>query len=489
MSQFTYFSISDGMFEPFHHRFISPRDHLLDLRREFERSLLWNLLFNPTPLLIPDIFLFISYGLHQHLRAAHRDPLLRTAFACGRVKVAPRDPRCGAFRDLLKRVRGTEKGRREIKGILPVTDADEIAKCLDSPGNAYQTGPDLTADISASFGARLADLLGESSTFAQELANLPADTNACQVISDFQQTADLRMFCLEKAPSLNPEETGVRRGDILTTIGAKCGIIDLETEEIDGSVDLLQRLSLAGKTLEQQRLVWKLCEWVCRIYQDNQAAGLDSHLSCPGLDDCTHVLLRGHEAAGSRTESIAAGESVRITARIPSLQALLKVPSRSLLDTCSGEGKAYWDSVGLWNKAEPDDKAKRADNAQKALTAYGKALTRVARKSEWPHRIVEVYLEVKKRPGVLGLSTAVCSAGFVATQFVTEDQLETVKGIWDQTKTIAAAAGTVVGTAIAWHCLKPRHNDGVPLDIFERASTQYPEVVVRTDLTTTGRGG
>lgn len=333
----------------------------------FERELLRQILFQPDPLVLTDIFCFFPVTA-EHVLQPKRS-LLSRALQAGHVRVARRDPTTETFMDLLESL-GPAVG-------VDLERAREVAHRLDAArkaGDGFRWVDWPAWLVSGAFRDRL------SQTFALETEQVESMAGGDPGIRHelrhlWEETRDLRALVLDEAPKRSDED-GVRRADVLSVLADHFGV---------GAVSSIDELDARVPEGRRRRGMVALWKWVVEVYQVNQAAAFGcaptfstfDHRSLPVLGAVAWADHLGEEPP----------ERLRLDLRLPSGRSLGRLSSQAVWECRVDVGERFFAAVGEWAE-EPD--ARREARVREAAKAYGEALVEVTR----PKTVQDVVAEV-----------------------------------------------------------------------------------------------
>ncbi|MFC4532872.1 hypothetical protein [Sphaerisporangium dianthi] len=378
-----YFSPSDGGIE----HVIRP-DHFRD-------SLVFHLLFEPSPLIVTDVFFFNCRYLIEHLEGS-RYPLFLRALKAGLVIPAFRSQGTETFAQSLDDI-----GLHGIFGIERdqfQQSPQDLAERLDGAFTASETNLIVWPDnMGASFGELARRVLAEQ-------AELRTDDERLAIM--WRRIEPFRVGCLEEAERLTSarEGTGVRRAEIFNAVGKKLGLLSGDTG-FSKPRDLLDAVKRTDhlRPLPVYDEIELLVDTVNLCYQQSQADQFGCGHNIPGVLARNAVPL--HPELGRRTAGLTP-VTFQVEVQLPSLATLSLADSAELFAIRNGDpAQQYFDMRAAWAVNPSPD---RADNLRKAIFDYAAALREAAR---GPRRSTMIgAMTTMARPGVELLGSAVGAA-------------------------------------------------------------------------------
>ncbi|MCD0453095.1 hypothetical protein LO762_28505 [Actinocorallia sp. API 0066] len=300
---------------------------------DFDNSLIYNLLFEERPLVLPDIFFFNSRFLISHMRDAKaRYPLFATALRSGLIVPAFRSRRTPTFVEVLAefdrtRVLGIEHGRYDVRAMAEQYDRDFRRSPLGEP----KWWPE---DMGSEFERTVFATLTGSECRNLELADF------------WTATEQWRTECVEgaKAATAATGGTGIRRAEIWNVVGRELGFLG-RGEKFVKPRELLDAAQSAGDAELVSRLRFFI-DIVNVCYQQTQAAGFG------GLQNIPRALSHSASALyadGAGTPPAETPDVILCDATVPTPEALLRAESNEIIAIRKGDhGQAYFNAREAW---------------------------------------------------------------------------------------------------------------------------------------------
>lgn len=339
-----YFSSSDGGIE-----------HSIT-QAEFNRSLVYNLLFEPTGLVVPDTSFFNCRFLIDHVECTSRS-LLESALSGGLVIPAFRTEAM-SFRQSLHQI-----DRQAVLGIEKSqyrTAPERLAARLDSVYRlSRQEGKGIVwpQDISDSFGRLITAVLQQDDSLFES-----------QALAELWKTSESwRVGCLPRAERLTALKgaSGIRRAEVWNAVGQVLGILDRHGK-FDKPRDLIAAIP-DGSSLQAQ--VGQFVNIVNICYQRNQALRFGAMHNIPSS------LSRDAEPVAPGVKlftSTAPTNYFTMEVMLPASSTLLRSDSAELMAIRrSDPGAGYFERRRAWTENPSRD---TEDELRKAIGVYSTAL-------------------------------------------------------------------------------------------------------------------
>lgn len=349
-----YFSAADGGME-----------HSIN-QEQFDKSLLYNLLFEDQGLLIPDVFFFNCVYLRKF--ADEPGSLFLRALREGLVIPAFRNGESGSFQEALAEIGGTR-----VLGIEETWDADKFARKLDGQFLHPRARSKLRvwpADLGGSFTTLVEDVLRQSDPQLR-------DEYQAQL---WRGSERWRTECLEDARRLTATKagSGIRRAEIWNAVGI-AEHVRRAGEKFDRPYELVNAITEEVGNREAQAVKFFI-ELVNAVYQRSQASRFKVQLNVPQpLTKNLNLAIPG-ELGKSSTASPSVVEHQTIV-RVPAPEALSAARSSELLAVHdSDEGREYFGARIDW-VANPHDLQLR-DALDSKAQEYADKLLQVANASK-----------------------------------------------------------------------------------------------------------
>lgn len=348
-------------------------------RSLFLKSLIHGILFEPTGVVIPDSFLFISQPLWDHVEEHHRKKSLSL------VEAGVRDDfLVPAFRD--KTTRSFMDARdliltQELQGQLPDPYTKRLAQWLDKakPSGSVKAVYWPDHSVGNRLGERLADFLGPH---LEGRPDRPPTTSE-DVLEVWDRTRPWRTRALEAALRKGPERGGFRRGDYMNELGRDLGM----TGPVHDMVDLIGACASA----RDRHAMQVLCLWINETYQFNQARELGLDAAFPNYDAqyslaTLSALSRGPVDPFWRR---AEWSEVKLDARLPPPEVLATSDGGRLMDIRSGRpGTDYFEALAHWRvAAATGEDARERRWLSEEFRSYTRALSAAAGQRALPFRL------------------------------------------------------------------------------------------------------
>jgi hypothetical protein len=335
----------------------------------FDRSLIWNLLFHDR-ILIPDIFLFISGGLKQHVLPSNSVTLFEEGIKRGLIIPCFRDASSKSFGDALGKIK-----EQRIQGLRD--KPDEVARRLDrSRSSDFAPSYWPLHDVSQKFEERAVTYLQQD---APPLADQWQSEWPLDAVTIWEKTRELRFDVLNEARNVPHSEptVGLRRGDFMNAIGqyARCpkGTIINDFEQI---------LTLKHLSPDEQMLLNVFSKWVTEIYQYNQAVEFGTMPDFAGCDPYSLMVIEGLSATQTSASIPSAAPNLtsgigtlQVDALLPPFEKLALMNPKTMLDVRE-HGQDYWLALEEW-RAKPTEE--NSNKVRDTLRTYCRAITNKCR--------------------------------------------------------------------------------------------------------------
>lgn len=335
----------------------------------FETSLILNLLFEDK-ILVPDIFVFISHSLSEHVKRAENsgtESLFEAALASGVIVPALRG-HAGSFTQALQVIVGLEQNPKAIQGVID--GSTELAARLDHTTKGAILPVSWPGfDVGEAYESTVRRYLMRDNA-PRILPNL--GINQSELDTFWAMTRRYRMDCVAEALQDTRAYAGVglRRGELMNAVGRALDI--RPSEGIQDVVELVRT-----RHFQERRALELFCLWMSQCYHLNQAEAFGARPSFPEFDPLTGAIMTEQFEEGTQEDEGASSDSALSEVfTIPSLARLKKMPPDSLLGVRGDYGKDYLRSVDAWLGA-PSDTAKREQVATN-LQAYAAELVKWA---------------------------------------------------------------------------------------------------------------
>jgi hypothetical protein len=345
-----YFSSSDGGIE-----------HSIT-QVEFDRSLVYNLLFEPTGLVVPDVFFFNCPFLIDHIESTGRS-LFESALSRGLVIPAFRAVETTSFRESLE-----ELGIQAVLGIEDSqyrTTPERLARRLDRVYLASREEPRKIvwpADMGGAFGRLVTAVLQQG--------DLPSANEYLRQL--WKDTESWRIECLPRAERLTALTggTGIRRGEIWNAVGQLLGTLD-QDGKFDKPRDLVASVpekSYLKAQVEHFVNVVNIC------YQRNQALRFGAIHNIPSsLSRDAAPVVPGFDIF----TSVNPAHSFAMEVMLPAASTLLRADTRELMAVRESDpGAGYFERRWAWAGHPSTD---TEEELREAIRQYANALTEMAR--------------------------------------------------------------------------------------------------------------
>jgi len=315
---------------------------------DWERFLVASLLFEPE-LVVPDIFLFISHHLEQHL--SERLPgnsLFEKAVLTGLITVALREPQNSLGENL------TAIRRQGILGVLP--NAENIARRIESVWRPRESPGSLHLfDQRERFQKMVFALMGDQ---PPRLVNESADAReAWNLSSHWRQPALAEAY----ERTLREDGRGLRRGHLQSAFGQRLGW----KAEVHDTALLLRSIT----DPEMQRAAAVVLRWMHEIYQASSASVLGS---APGFPASVPEYAIVPYELLPRTIDEQQVETVTIMVDVPPTHVLLEMSPDAVLGARKEYGHDYLEAVLKWRRGASNEDAVRslADSYCRTLNTW-----------------------------------------------------------------------------------------------------------------------
>lgn len=308
----------------------------------FEESLVLNVLFQPSQLVIPDVFCFFPAVEAHVLDHAASTSLLEAALSEGLLIPRMRDPDAAGFVETFHVMSG---GRGPIRGVGH--RAKELAYRLDA--SLHPSGFDVIEYWpSVSVGERYEKLV--RSVLQQDEppdAMLREYIDADFLLDLWKRTKRWRYDGIDEGIRLTRTVggQGLRRGEMNRAIARLLGLATWKTTE--GPRDILSRAPES-----QQGELRALFRWTAYLYHLNQADLFDSAVTVPGFDGIASMIFDAGDAMGPRAQQ----DAINVL-ELPSLHALRQLPGQDLIAIRREEGRDFFAAVRAWSD-DPSDATK-----------------------------------------------------------------------------------------------------------------------------------
>lgn len=346
-----YFASSDGGIE-----------HSIS-QGDFERSLVYNLLFEPTDLLMSDISFFNSKYLISHVERTGWS-LFERALSRGLIVPAFRSD-VTSFRNSLEEI-----GIEAVLGIEESqfrTSPERFADRLDS---AYVQGPQKRImwpdDMGGSFGQLVTTVLQQSEPQAEDeqLAELWRDSTPWRIDS----LARARRLTARKGGD------GIRRAEVWNAAGQLLGVLGRD-EKFDKPRDLVASFPTGSEIRAQ---VEQFVNTVNICYQRNQAVRFGAVHNIPSTLSRDAQLAVPNFALVRPAES---SSSFEMEVMLPTASILLRADTGELLAIRESDpGKEYFTRRREW-ATHPSD-----DDEYELRKAIGKYVTELVNRAKGPQK-------------------------------------------------------------------------------------------------------
>ncbi|MEU1340275.1 hypothetical protein [Streptomyces sp. NPDC005827] len=345
---------------------------------EFETSLIYNVLFGGSALVMPDIFFFNCNPLLNHLKfSPGQVPFFLAALKGGLVVPAFRTADIETFRQSLEqvglmKVRGAEADRFDLQAIAAKLDENlpremRPARWRDNLGGCFE---------------QLMDRV-----FLESGQGINDDATR----SMWTEIEEWRVVGLAGAKELTREQggSGLRRAEIWNAIGHHLELIspsEAYHKPIDFIEDVTRNLGPeAGVKASFLIDVVNLC------YQQNQASGLlranrSSEPNIPRtLSHAGRAIIKEIDPSGPWHTP---GRVFQCTVKVPKVRTLLNADSKELLAVRDGtKGASYRHFRDSWVKHPSDD---NAEQLRIAIDKYAKEIRSKAVGAQEKTKIVMV---------------------------------------------------------------------------------------------------
>jgi hypothetical protein len=369
-----YFSSSDGAIES------------VLRRRAIETSLVFNLLFEPAGLLIPDIFFFNNDFFTDHLSQGSY-PLLLRAVRDGLVTPAFRNPEIATFSEALRVVQsGNIVGsyaRETSDGRLT---QQELAEMLDRAwlGGERKTPRFWPDNLGEAFDREATTtLLRRSVPFADE-----------QQLEDWEATQELRAALLEMARKrsarLGGERAGLRRGELFNALGLHFGVLD---DDAFVTPHELFRATLSMRDRLAARRMKLLANVVNVSYHRSQSAQFRVWHNLPSaLSDVGRPLYSATDPTTPALEP-----AFDHVTSVPSLESLGSADTGDIINARrSDAGLWYFEARSAWIAHRS---TRNLDALREATDKYAAQLRSITRRKQ---RQVTMRVLIAGAPALLG---------------------------------------------------------------------------------------
>jgi hypothetical protein len=308
---------------------------------DFHGALINNLLLGRT-IVIPDHYLFTSYGIAEHL--LHPNTLLERAIESGLVVVAIRY-RGADFEtayDVMRRQRLIPR---------PCTYVARLQRAADkSPNGAFLYWP----------------VDGMSKTYEQYLSALEADNppesalkeGGSTLAKDWELTRDWRQSLIAEAREATRRHggSGVHKRELFRQLVK--AVVGRLAPEITGIKGLLHVAKKQSEELEHKvRTFWS---WAAEGHRFSRAQMLRASVYSPGYQRVQNLFVTS--ALGSLT---AASNPLRVDVELPSTSTLKSLPPDRIIELRNGVGANYFRAIDRC-RSNPDER----ENVKSALEKY-----------------------------------------------------------------------------------------------------------------------
>jgi hypothetical protein len=327
-------------------------------RDDFERSLLWGILFQPF-ILVPDIFFFISSHLHAHIAGGLS--LLEAAMEHGVVVPSFRSPGTSSFRDALGVVESAG-----IQGLRPKPENLRIAGRLDdttrSGGFRFTTWP-TDRLLAATYESRLTGILTADHP---PLADAWPDDDETRRRLERGWTVSRRwrLDCLEDA--VRRSDGGLRRGAFMNALGRSLGM----RTPVHDVREIFAAAEGAGLPREDTEALRGICRVMSDCYLYNLASEHGNDAAFPRYDEWSHLVLAS-TGTGPGTAGTRPWPTMEHTVRLPTPPAMSALPPNTLVGIRRDLYPDYSAAVATWQR-QPNPQ--NEDRVRDAMDAYAGAI-------------------------------------------------------------------------------------------------------------------
>lgn len=324
--------------------------------RKFRSSLVHNLLFEER-IIIPDSFFFVSPQLRDHILNSDEQSLLEVAVSKRLIVPAFRSRSYASYRRLLQGLQ--ESG---ICGLLRDT-AELIAGRLDHASNDNPDPVEWPQGVGRAYEALVREYYASEEFRSGPLTKLNERAKAI-----WEDTYDLRCEFVEQAGDTTKKidaQGGLRRGELINSIGRHLG----SNKTLNTWGELIDLAATNPKLTPEA--VEHLARWANELYLVNQADCLDARRNIPSFDARTSLVPSGTLTQSSLGEVATIDEIVVL----PTVEQLLRVSPRQLLDIREAQGAAYLGAVKAWSLCPNEENARRV---QTSLRKYADHICQLA---------------------------------------------------------------------------------------------------------------
>ncbi|GAA1024713.1 hypothetical protein Aple_103900 [Acrocarpospora pleiomorpha] len=358
-----YFSPTDGGIE-----------HSID-DKAFRDSLMFHLLFEPEPLVIPDVFFFNCRYLINHIEGSG-SPIFLRALRSGLIKPAFRSGTTETFAQSLEEI-----GVQRILGIEEnqyTNDPRELAARLDHVFDISRPSSHLVwpENMGAAFGNVLRRVLTEQGELAVDSIMLRAM---------WSRLEPFRVDAIEEARRVT-ELTGgigVRRAEVWNTVGRRLGFLSAD-EYFDKPRDLLvavKRTDRKNNTPLYPDMVF-FVDMVNLCYQQSQAQQFQCGHNIPGALGRHAAPLFPSLRRRAWNDAPIAFEMI---VKLPAMTTLALADSGAIISVRDGDpAQRYFEMRAAWVR-EPT--SAREESLRQAIRGYAAELSNVARGPQKSTRI------------------------------------------------------------------------------------------------------
>ncbi|MEU0079870.1 hypothetical protein ABZY58_18360 [Micromonospora tulbaghiae] len=375
-AQRLYFSPTDGGIE---HSMSEP---------DFLRSLVYNLLFEPTALVVPDVFFFNCRFLIAHVESAKGTSLFEQALAKGRVVPAFRDENLSSFAEILELI-----GAQQVRGIEEEQYRSQPAKFADRLDFAFRRSTSGYIPWPPNLGGAFADLINAVLTQPELTTDHPKHQMYWRAMTDLRET----IGPVAARETARHGGLGIRRAELFNAIGWHLGVLDRD-RIFNKPRDLIRAVDLAGDSYRSEQVSF-LVDVINVAYQRSQARKFDSTHNIPGaLAVNAAPVVPSLAALAPDPETL---RSITIDIRLPAVRSLLAASPNELLAIRDGsEGLGFFQARRAWVNDPSDD---NAEDLREAAVTYAARLRELAKGPQKANRFtLAVRIGRKSLTGMLG---------------------------------------------------------------------------------------
>lgn len=353
MNDKIFFSAADRQLEPY-----------LTLAK-FEKSLYANVLFGEG-IVIPEIFIFISKHIEDHILRKSQKSFLESAIEGGYVIPSFRDPQKVDFNDALYVVKGEGNPSAAMIGIQD--NAELVAQRLQlcTKNNSYKFE---TWSTTINFGEEYERVMTNFLLRDKMITLTDGDAfNKQELIKLWDSTREWRIEVIGSAISETKNITGkgLRRGEIHNAVARK---LKLPITKEVGDVRYLLSAVKGDRTLNE--LLRTFMEWVTECYHYNMSSCLGCIPNFPLFNSKNGLILAS--LLPERNQSPSSKLSyIEEEVNFPNVDTLRVIRGNELISIRNDYGHGFLAAKKTWQE---NPTSRNEENLRKVIREYSNELT------------------------------------------------------------------------------------------------------------------